>query len=227
VSGARRASPGDRLWVVGVTGGAASGKSTFVEILAALGPARVIDADREGHAVLRDPAVARALAREFGDDVLGEGGEVQRSVLGPRAFANPEALARLNAIVHPPLLARIAERLESLANEGFEGLAVIDAALLVEWDRGAWCDRVVAVLAPPEEQVARLVRERGTPEPVARDVVSRQLPNAAREAYADVTLWNDGPRERFDADARALAGALWAEARTALSRRLPPAPRMR
>src|SRR6185503_15985118 len=137
------------------------GKSTFVARLAALGPTRVIDADREGHRTLTDPSVARAIAEAFGEEVLDAYGRVVRGVLGPLAFASPEALARLNAIVHPPLLARIAERIAELGREGFEGIAAIDAALPVEWEAGRWCDRVVAVLASPDAQIERLVRDRG------------------------------------------------------------------
>jgi dephospho-CoA kinase len=219
----RRTQPTDRAYVVGVTGGVASGKTTFVQQLVADGPARVIDADRVGHEVLEEPGVLLALVGAFGDDVLAADGSVVRSALGARAFASDETLQRLNAIVHPPLLARLEKTIAAIAGDAFEGMIVLDAALLVEWDKGAWCDRVVAVLAPPKAQVERLVRERGWSERKAHDLVARQLPNEARAAYADVVLWNDGTRERFEQDAQAASEALWAEARRALALRLPPA----
>jgi dephospho-CoA kinase len=204
----RRPAGDDGAYVVGVTGGVASGKTTFVDVLAAGGGARVIDADRLGHAILRRGDVARALAAAFGDDVLDGQGAVQRDVLGPRAFATPESLAQLNAIVHPPLIAELDRILAAYTRTSYAGLVILDAALLVEWDGGDRCDEVVAVIARPETQVARLVRDRGRTPEEARAIVERQLPAAARAAYADVVIENDGTREEFLARARAVAGAI-------------------
>ncbi len=216
---ARRARPRDRLYVVGVTGGVASGKSTFVRILAARTPCIVLEADKLGHATLADPAVARALAREFGDDVLDAQGVVQRAVLGPRAFATPARLLALNAIVHPPLLALAQRELERHAASGFEGLCALDAALLVEWDAGAWCDRVVAVLTDPERQVEFLVQRAHLARADAERRVALQLPNAARARYADDVLANEGTLAAFEEACRALADALAERARADLAAR--------
>ena len=95
----RRRAPGDGLYVVGVTGGIASGKSTFVRHLAETMPSVVVDADRLGHGVLDRPEIKDQLVRAFGDDVRDATGAVNRAVLGPRAFATPERLATLNRIV--------------------------------------------------------------------------------------------------------------------------------
>ncbi len=206
----RRPASRDGLYVVGVTGGVASGKSTFVEILAAVGPSFVVHADLVGHDILERPEVARPLAAAFGGDILDSEGRVRRPVLGPRAFASPEALARLNAIVHPPLLARLREILEAQARAGFEGLAILDAALLVEWDVGSWCDIVVAILAPPERQVERLMRNRARSEAEARAIVARQLSGAIRATYADFTLANEGTLAAFEEACRTLAGRIHA-----------------
>jgi dephospho-CoA kinase len=215
----RRGRGDDRAYIVGVTGGAASGKTTFVELLAAGGPSRVIDADRLGHAILRRVEVARALAREFGDDVLDAQGAVRRPVLGPRAFATPESLSRLNAIVHPPLLAELDLVLAAHGRTPFAGLVILDAALLVEWDAGDRCDEVVAVLAKPATQVARLMRDRGHSEDEANAIVQRQLPGEVRAAYADIVIENDGTLQEFIAVARAAAGAIRARAAAALGSR--------
>lgn len=212
-------APGDRLYVVGVTGGVASGKSTLVaELRAAAGAGSgfagagpsvvVVDADRLGHAILARPAIARALASVFGADVLDPStGAVRRDVLGPRAFADDASLARLDAIVRPPLVEELDRiLLAHAATPAPAGrLVVLDAALLVEWDAGDRCDEVVAVLAQPETQVERLVRTRGKTEDEARAIVARQLPRAARAAYADVVIENDGTMEEFRAKARTVA----------------------
>jgi len=214
---ARRAHPHDRLYVVGVTGGVASGKSTFVRVLAERAPCVVLEADRLGHAVLADPRVAQALARAFGADVLDGAGAVLRPVLGPRAFATPDRLAALNAIVHPPLLALAQKELATLAASGFEGLCALDAALLVEWDAGSWCDRVVAVLADPVRQVEFLVARAGLERADAERRVALQLPNAARARYADDVLANTGTLAAFVAECAVLAAALAARARADLA----------
>jgi dephospho-CoA kinase len=132
---------------------------------------------------------------------------VRRDVLGPRAFTDEASLARLDAIVRPPLVAELDRILDAHAKAPAPDgrIVVIDAALLVEWDAGDRCDEVVAVIAVPEVQVERLVRTRGTSEDEARAIVARQLPAAARAAYADVVLENDGTMEEFAAAARRIA----------------------
>jgi dephospho-CoA kinase len=236
-SGARPSRPrrvratGDRLYVVGVTGGVASGKSTLVaELRAASGAGSgsgsgsgsgagagagpsvvVVDADRLGHAILARPAIARALAEAFGADILDPAtGAVRRDVLGPRAFADDASLARLDAIVRPPLVDELDRILSAhVTQAGAPGsparLVVLDAALLVEWDAGDRCDEVVAVIARPGTQVERLVRTRGKTEEEAKAIVARQLPAAARAAYADVVIENDSSLEEFRSEASRVA----------------------
>ena len=201
----RRTNPSDGLYVVGVTGGIASGKSTFVTSLAATMPAIVIDADRAGHDVLERPEIARALAGAFGDDVLDAQGKVQRGVLGPRAFSTPERLATLNRIVQEPLTDAIERRMQEQAGQGFTGLLVLDAALLVEWDKGAWCDLVVAGTGLSRAEAERRI--------------AAQLPDGARAAYADLVIENQGTLEEFERACEAAAQAIQGRARAALAAR--------
>jgi len=215
----RRVAPADGLYVVGVTGGIAGGKSTFVRLLADTMPSVVIDADRVGHDVVERPGIAAQLARAFGDDVLDTAGRVQRGVLGPRAFATPERLKALNAIVQGPLTEAVERALADAAAGGFVGLAILDAALLVEWDKGSWCDFVVAVVADPRVRIDRLVARTALPRAEAERRVLAQLPDAARAAYADATLENAGTLEAFEYAARACAQAIATRARAALAAR--------
>jgi len=203
----RRRAARDGLVVVGLTGGLGAGKSTVARALAAAG-ARVVDADRMGHAVLEEAGVRRELAAAFGADVLGADGGVRRDELGRRAFATPEALARLNAVVHPRLLSRLRDEIESLAAEGYRGLVVLDAALLVEWDLGAWCDVVVAVTAPLEARRRRAQTALGLSDADVEARLARQLPEEERVRYADRVLVNDGSVEDLAERAAALAAEL-------------------
>ena len=216
----RRVAPRDGLYVVGVTGGVASGKSTFVRHLAAAMPSVVVDADRVGHGVLDRAEIAGQLVRAFGEDVLDEEGRVRRAVLGPRAFATPERLATLNHIVQGPLTGAVEEELARLAGT-FHGLVILDAALLVEWDKGSWCDFVVAVTADPRERVERLVLRTGLGRAEAERRVDAQLPDGTRAAYADATLENAGTLAEFEAASRECARAIAARALAALAAREP------
>ena len=215
----RRANPSDPLYVVGVTGGIASGKSTFVRILAQAMPSVVVDADRVGHGVLDRPDVRAQVVRAFGDDVVGEDGRIARAVLGPRAFATPERLETLNRIVQGPLTGEVERALAGAGAGGFAGLVVLDAALLVEWDKGSWCDHVVAVVADPRVRIARLVARTGLAPGEAERRVLAQLPDGARAEYADEVLENAGTLDEFEAASRARAAGIAARASAALAAR--------
>ena len=203
----RRRAARDGLTIVGLTGGLGAGKSTVARALAQAG-ARVIEADRLGHEVLEDAAVRRELAAGFGADVLGADGRVRRDELGRRAFASPEALGRLNAIVHPRLLSRLRDEIETLAASGHRGLVVLEAALLVEWDLGSWCDVVVAVTSPLEQRRRRAQAALALADSEIDARLARQLPEEERVRYADRVLANDGSVEVLAERAAALARSL-------------------
>lgn len=145
--------------VIGVLGGIGSGKSLVAHMLGALG-CEVIDADRIGHALLDRSQVAQALTGRFGDDILGPDGRVDRKALGRRAFADADAHAALNAIMHPPLRAELERRVEAF-RAGSAKAAVIDAALLLETDWHELCDVLIFVDAPAEQRLDRVRAERG------------------------------------------------------------------
>jgi dephospho-CoA kinase len=137
--------------VIGVTGGVGSGKSTVARILVELGCER-IDADQIGHGLLSDPAIILALRERFGADVVRPDGTVDRQALARRAFEDEGSVAALNAIMHPPLRAELARRVEAF-RAGTAPAAVLDAALLVETDWHTLCDVLVFVDAPRRSRV--------------------------------------------------------------------------
>jgi dephospho-CoA kinase len=206
----RRDPVGDGVWVIGVTGGASAGKSHLVALFEESG-ARVVSADRIGHRVLDEPEVRERLVQVFGSGVLGAGGAVDRRSLGRLVFSDSQSLARLNAISHPRLLAELRDQLAAPAGEGFRGLVVLEAALLVEWDVGGWCDRVVAVTAPYEQRLARVMTQLGRTREDAENLLNRQLSDEVRVRYADHTLINHGSLREFTTRALELVEKLWAE----------------
>jgi dephospho-CoA kinase len=204
----RRAPVDDGLFIVGLVGRAGSGKSAVAGALAADG-ATVIEADLVGHEVTdQDPEVRAALAREYGADIYRPDGRLDRERVAARVFHDPQARARLDRLVHPRLVARLEERLEGLRASGTRGVVVLDAALLLEWGLERGCDAVIAVSAPPAEQVRRLVRSRGWTETEARNRLRAQRTDEAFQAAAEVTLDNSGSLEELALAARDALAAL-------------------
>jgi dephospho-CoA kinase len=173
---------------IGLTGGIASGKSTAAARLAELG-AKVIDHDllaREAVAPGSD-GLAR-VAAEFGADVVSRDGTLDRSALGAIVFADPEARARLNAIVHPIVL-RLADDAEAAVRTDGRGAVVVhDIPLLVETGHGADFDLVLVVHASEEVRVERLMRERGLSRVQALARIRAQATDEDRLAAATVVL---------------------------------------
>ncbi|MFN2431606.1 MAG: dephospho-CoA kinase [Gemmatimonadota bacterium] len=183
------------MLTVGLTGNAGSGKSTVAEVWREQG-VLVIDADALGReAVDEDRDLRRALAIEFGDEVLepsanADTGALRRDELARRAFATPEAVRALNRIVHPPLL-RLLERRLAEARATNPRLVAVDAALIFELGTEERFDRIVLVTASPEARRERL-RRRGVHEAALEGLMASQIPDAEKESRADLVVRNDG-----------------------------------
>ena len=176
--------------VIGLTGGIASGKSVISGMLEQWG-AVVIDADKIGHeAFLPDTDIWREVVAAFGSDILGENREIDRSKLADVVFRDPEALERLNGIMHP-LMHRIAEKkIEALRDRG-AGVVVLEAALLIEAEWTDLVDQVWVVTAPESAVIDRLCNQKGFTEEQAKARINSQMNSAERSRYADVVIEND------------------------------------
>jgi dephospho-CoA kinase len=207
------------MGVVGLTGGIASGKSTFAAALRDLG-APVIDADRLAREEVRagSPALA-AIAAEFGPGTLGPDGELDRKAMADRVFADPGARRRLESIVHPAVRAAVAAETARLAAEG-HALAFYDVPLLFERGLDREVDCVVVVHAPPEVQRARLRARDGLAEGEAEARLAAQWPIDEKARLADVVVDNRGDLAALREKARRVLEAL----RAGLSRKLPNGP---
>src|SRR4051794_11657773 len=208
--------PFNGVYIIGLTGNIACGKSTVLELLREHG-AHVLDADRVTHE-LQAPGqpVYHAIVDAFGPGILSApDGPIDRRALGMIVFADPAALRRLEQIVHPAVHERIMAWLKSVATSDWKPgtggaetassqspipnpqslVAVIDAIKLLE---GGWkqiCDAVWVVTCPPEQQLARLISTRGMREDEARARIAAQPPQAAKVAQADVVIDNSGSLE--------------------------------
>ncbi len=185
--------------IIGLTGGIASGKSTAAKMLAELG-AHVIDADKLGHRVYEPerPAFAAVVA-EFGDDVVGDDGQIDRRVLGGKVFGDAAALGRLTAIVWPEIRRMAADEIESVLAEDAERVVVLEAAVLFEAGWDSTVDQVWCVVVAPEVAVARATARDGIDAEAVQARIDSQLSNAERTARADVVIDNSGDEAALQA----------------------------
>ena len=143
------------MFIIGLTGGILSGKSTIAAMLADRG-AVIIDADRLAHDAYRPRTDTwKAIVAAFGDAILSADGEIDRSRLADIVFADRGQLDRLNAIVHPPLRRMVQSELQRLRGAG-AGVVVLEAAVLVEAGWSDLVDEVWVASAPVEVAVQRL-----------------------------------------------------------------------
>lgn len=183
------------FYIVGLTGGIASGKSTVAEMFEELG-VPVIDADVIARQIVEpgEPAL-REIAEAFGDEVVREDGALDREALGARVFEDEGARDRLEQITHPRIAQKMRERADELREEGHRWV-LYDAALIVENNMHRWLDALVVVAADPAVQEARIVeRDDLTPEE-ARKRIDAQMPLEAKVEVADYVIDNNGSLER-------------------------------
>ena len=185
---------------VGLTGGIATGKSTVVAMLRELG-CHVLEADKIAHRMIEPGAAAYdQVVREFGRGILQPDGRVDRQKLGAIVFADPKKLTRLNAIVHPPVLAAQDQQLAAIEQAEPHAIAVVEAALLIEagYDRKLHC--LVVTWCTPEQQIARLTQQeagagRGLTTEQARQRIAAQLPVEEKRRMADEEIDCSGSLE--------------------------------
>jgi dephospho-CoA kinase len=193
------------LKVLGLTGGIGSGKSTVAGLIAGLG-VPVLDADLLSREVVEPGQPAHAEIAAAWPQAVGADGRVDRKRLGAIVFADPAARARLEAIMHPRILALSEARFAELAAKGHT-LAFYEATLLVETGRYKDFDGLVVVTASPETQLARVLARGGLTEEQAQARIDAQLPLLAKVKVADHLIDNDGELAQTRAQVeRLLAG---------------------
>ena len=193
---------------IGLTGGLASGKSFVGRTLSDLG-CFLIKADDLGREVEEPGGEAYdGIIQEFGPAILNPDGSINRRRLAAEAFRDPERLKRLNALVHPPV--RMRERLlqEEFEREHPDGIAVTEAAILIETGSYRNYDKLIVATCRPEQQIERsMARDHLTREEVL-DRMRRQIPLEEKLKYADYPIDTSGTKEDTLAQTRAVYDAL-------------------
>ncbi len=189
---------------IGLTGGIGSGKSTVAALLASLG-AVVIDADALAREAVQPGSVGLSeVVTEFGPDVVDADGALDRAALAALVFADPAALSRLNAIVHPLVASLSAERLAAVPSDA---LVVYDVPLLAENGLQAGFDAVVVVDAPDDVRLRRL-EARGLDRGDAERRMAAQASRDQRLAVADFVIDNSGDPDQLQAAVQSLDSEL-------------------
>jgi dephospho-CoA kinase len=192
---------------VGLTGGIGAGKSEVTRRLAALG-ATIIDADALAREVVAigTPGLEAVIA-EFGTDMRGADGGLDREKLAGVVFSDKAARGRLNAIVHPLIAERVAELMAAAEQGPPDTVVVNDVPLIAESNVAARYEVIVVIDAPAEVQLDRLTRLRGMSEAAAKARMASQATREQRLAIADHVIVNDGDLDALDTQ----VGAVWDE----------------
>lgn len=189
--------------VIGITGGTGAGKTTLLRALEARG-ALVLDCDAVYHAMLKSDELLRAALRDaFGCGIFDESGAVVLRRIGEIVFRDGEKLALLDEIVHAHLPRALVARMA----EADETLIVLDAIKLFESGLGALCDVTLAVTAPMEARVQRIMARDGITEAYARARIAAQKSDEYFTQLSDMTFVNDAP----DAEAAAARAGVFAD----------------
>lgn len=179
----------------GLTGGLASGKSFVGAALASWG-CFVVQADELGHQVLAQGGEAYSdVVREFGPAILAPNGDIDRRLVADRVFRDPDALARLNALVHPRVIRREEELVAEFAAREPHGIAIVEAAILIETGSYRRFGKMILVFCAQEQQIERAMRREGAVESDVAARIERQMPLEQKRKFADFVIDTSGEKE--------------------------------
>lgn len=178
--------------IIGITGLTGSGKGTVSQKLAEYGCYH-IDADKIAHDVINfNETVKKKLKNRFGEDIIDNGGKVVRFLLAQKAFADKESTEALNAITHPAVTEKIKEIIAEKESGNCKAV-IIDAIALFESGEDKLCDFTVAVVAPKEIRLERIMSRDGITEEKALERMNAQKDESFFTGRADFILWNYPP----------------------------------
>lgn len=179
--------------VLGITGGSGSGKSQVCKLLASMG-AHILDADEIGHEVTARGDVLREIEVAFGTEVIKPDGTLDRKKLGARVFSSREDLETLNIITHKKIYDEIEKRLRESGSD----IVAIDAAVLKTTRLKDLCNFIIAVVAPINQRVQRIMQRDALSEERALDRINSQPTDAQYAHGVDFVILNNGNVETLN-----------------------------
>ncbi len=204
--------------ILGVTGGAGSGKTTVVEQIEQMVPTVFLHCDVIAHQLMEPGGASyKALVEEFGEEILSEvpagNMDKERPISRPKlskvAMATEATRKRLNELTHPLVQREVEAELLRLTREDYHGVVVIEAALLIEAGYKSICDSLWYVYAPIEDRIRRMKQKRGYSDEKIANILAGQLSEAEFKANADVVIENpDRPKEEALQELSEQIGAL-------------------
>ena len=199
------------MLIVGLTGNAASGKSSVAQLMAARG-ATIIDADVLARIAVEPGSPGlKAIVEHWGPGILTPDGSLDRETMRHRVFANPKELEALNAIVHPAV-ARLRDQAIAVARAQGARIVICDIPLLFEKDLARDYDVIVLVDAPKAVRLERLTTRRGLAQDDAIHLIAAQMPAELKRAHADFIIDNDSDQRALSRRVDAVWAALEARA---------------
>jgi len=188
--------------VIGLLGGVGCGKSFVAKRMQARG-AVVLDADRAGHEVLREPAIIAAARARWGDTIFGPDGQINRRSLAQIVFAptrqGAEELAYLEALTHPRISQRLQAEIDRLASGDRPPAIILDAPVLLKAGWNKFCDKLVFVDAPLEVRQKRVLERGWSTDELARREAAQE-PLEQKRALANLVISNGGGPEQTETE---------------------------
>lgn len=196
--------------VVGITGGVGAGKSTVVGILEQHFETKYLHCDVIAHELMEPGGSSYGeLILLFGKGILNEDGTIHRGRLYEEAFVKADRVAELNACVHPKVRIAVEERIAALRAENFQGLVLIEAALLIEAGYKDICDELWYVYASEEIRRARLKSNRGYTDEKVASIMEEQTSEELFFNECDFVIYNDSEKDECEAHVMKQVKAHW------------------
>lgn len=202
------------MYIAGLTGGIATGKSTISGMFRKEG-ALIIDADRIAHEVVKKGAPAwQKIKAHFGDRILLPSGEIDRERLGGIVFHDARQKENLNRIVHPFVFQKMEEKIEKVRSVNPRAVVILDVPLLIETGMHRTLPEVILAYAPESMQLARLMARDNLAEADAQARIRSQMPIDSKMRMADIVIDNSGSLDVTRKTVRDVMGRLQKKART-------------
>ena len=187
------------MLIIGLTGGIAAGKTTVAGMFKKRG-ARVIDADKIGHKIIKPRTETwQEIVASFGKGILNKDLSINRRKLGKIVFTNPRFLRRLNKIMHPAMTKMIKKEIAKLvASPSPPAILILDAAVLFEANWSSLVDKIIIVKTSRQNQLKRLQRYKNLSQEEAKEKITSQVALQRKMKRADYLVENNGPLRQIE-----------------------------